>query len=119
MRVFEVRLNKKRLCVAGIGEDGVLSAILSHVIGDRSDEVNLHVGGLDSKLDEHVVWRHLPLQTGDEVTIRVLESRKVDTPSKRSRRDPAKDKRAIKRYVRRMAKEFGWQVVARRQTSSR
>jgi hypothetical protein len=119
MRVFEIRLNKKRLCVAGIGEDGVLSTILSQVVGNGRDEVDLHVGGLDSKLDEHVSWIWQRVQNGDEVTIRVKDSRRADKPSKRTRRDPAKDKQDIKRYVRKMAKEFGWQVVARPKTRHR
>jgi len=39
MRAFQVHLNKKRLCLAGIGDDGVMSAILSHL--SKGDEVGV------------------------------------------------------------------------------
>jgi hypothetical protein len=38
MRAFEVYLNGKRLCTAGIGDDGVMNTMIDHVIGDGRDE---------------------------------------------------------------------------------
>jgi hypothetical protein len=115
MRAFEVHLNKKRLCLAGIGEDGVLSAILNHVIGEGRDEVNLRIGGLISPANEHVTWEVVELVTGDEIRIKVVESKVVNKPRMRHQRDLAEEKRSVKRYVRAMAKEFGWKITTNRQ----
>jgi hypothetical protein len=38
MRAFEVYLNRKRLCVAGIGDDGVLDTMVDHVVGKGRTE---------------------------------------------------------------------------------
>jgi hypothetical protein len=79
MRAFEVYLNKRRLCLAGIGDNGVMSAILN---------------------------------TGDEIRVKIVESKVVDKSRVVHRRDLAQEKRAQKRYVRAMAKQFGWKIVA-------
>jgi len=113
MRAFEVYLNKKRLCLAGIGDNGVMSAILNHVIGGKGgDEVNFRVGGLVVPANEHVIWKELKLNTGDEIRVRIVESKVVDKSRVVHRRDLAQEKRAQKRYVRAMAKQFGWKIVA-------
>ena len=46
MRAFRIYLNGKKLCLAGIGDDGVLSAIVNWVATDREGDLFLHVGGL-------------------------------------------------------------------------
>lgn len=111
MRVFEVHLNKKRLCVAGIGEDGVLTAVVTHVIKNGKEENTLHIGGLISPDSEHVTWNELPLKTGDSVQVNIGVSRKIDNPVKRERGDPMKEKKYQRRYVREMAKQLGWKVI--------
>lgn len=111
MRAFEVRLNNKRLCTAAIGADGVLTTILDHVVGPGRDEVYLRVGGLDGTVQEHLEWTTLEIQTGDEVRVKVVESAKVDLPRTRHPRNLAVEKRQVKRYVRAMAKQFGWQIT--------
>ena len=50
------------------------------------------------------------LKVGDEVRITVGEESKVDLPCSRERRDRAKELRSQKRYVREMAKRFGWKI---------
>jgi hypothetical protein len=52
MRAFEVHLNGKRLCVAGIDGDCVLNVILNHVAGRGRNELWLSVGGLISATEE-------------------------------------------------------------------
>jgi len=37
MRAFEVYLNSKRLCLAGIGDEGVLSTIVTHAVGNGGE----------------------------------------------------------------------------------
>ena len=69
MRSFEVFLNGRRVCVAGVGGPGVVSAIItSHLRGTKSrgtarEEIRLDVGGLVSGTNEYqtFVRRKLPL----------------------------------------------------------
>jgi hypothetical protein len=110
MKAFQVHLNGKRLCLAGVGTDGVLTAIIDHVAGKRN-EVHLSVGGLISPTEEHVVWKQLRLKVGDEVLVRVSETAEVDKPKKRYKRDSKQDEKSQKAYVRAAAKKFGWQVL--------
>ena len=118
MRAFEVYLNGERLCTAGIGDDGVLNTLLDHVKGNGRDEVYLRVGGLISPIGEHVTWRTLKVKAGDELRVRIIESEKVDKPRKRYRRNPATEMTRLKHYVRAMAKQLGWQIMAKKTNSN-
>jgi hypothetical protein len=87
MKAFEVLLNGKKLCVGGIGEHGVLTAIVDYVVSSHRDETTLRVGGLVTPKDEHVEWvgRRKPA-VGDEVRIKVVEVETVDDPNKHKAR---------------------------------
>jgi hypothetical protein len=54
MRAFNVSLNGEKPCLAGVGERGVLSAIITWVAGDRGEDLLLEVGGLAN--EEHIDW---------------------------------------------------------------
>jgi hypothetical protein len=121
MPVFHVYLNGKKVSTAGVGELGVLSAHVTwvrrkgeHTLTKKPDsveeELTLEVGGLVIPKEEHVRWLDRNLKTGDEVTIRVGEAAAVDRPRSRKRRDHSKELRSQKRYVREMAKRFGWKI---------
>lgn len=119
MPVFHVYLNGKKVSTAGVGGIGVLSAHVAWVRRTQKDmqvkmpkeELTLDVGGLISPKDEHVRWLdRTALQVGDEVRITVAKAGKVDRPRSRKRSDPAEDLRRQKRYVREMAKRFGWKI---------
>jgi hypothetical protein len=114
MRAFKVYLNGKKLCTAGIGDDGVLDAMVGHIVGDGHNELTLRVGGLVSRSKEFVDWQKRNLRVGDEVRIKVIEAQGVDHPRWRHRDDPALVLRAKKRSLREMAKELGWKIQARR-----
>jgi hypothetical protein len=119
MRAFEVSLNGSKLCVAGISADGVLTAIVTWVAGDRGADLFLEVGGLVSSVQENVTWiRQKPLVVGDEIRVNVREVEAVDPPSRRKSRDPEKDLEAKKKYVRVMAKELGWAVQEAKEPKS-
>jgi hypothetical protein len=119
MRAFKVHLNGKQLCLAGIGDDGVLTAIVSWVTGAGRADLFLEVGGLVSPIEEHVKWvSQEPLRVGDEIRVKVVETSSVDRPTTKHRTDPAKDLRSRKRYVRAMAKQFGWKIQARRKKAA-
>jgi hypothetical protein len=102
------------LCVAGVGDDGVLDTMVDHVAGHGRSEVYLRVGGLISPTGKHVLWRHQRLKTGDEVRVKITESDSIDRPKEIYRRDPKQELRAQKRYVREMARKLGWKITTKR-----
>jgi len=114
MRAFKVYLNRKRLCVAGIGDDGVLNTMVDYVAGHGRNEVYLRVGGLIVPTMDHVLWRNQKLKPGDEVRVKIIESDSIDRPKEQHRRDSKEELRAQKRYVREMARKFGWKITAKR-----
>jgi len=122
MIAFNVYLNGKKLSTAGVGDLGVLSAHVTWVRRTPKDmqvkmpeeELTLDLGGLVSPKNDYVRWLdHAALQVGDEVRITVGKAVKVDRPRSRKRSDPAEDMRRQKRYVREMAKRFGWKIQTR------
>lgn len=116
MIAFEVHLNGEKLCTAGIGEPGVLFCIVTWVLreGDvrpgEKEALGLQLGGLISRTQQNLDWLHRPLRDGDEVSIRIVDTDKTDTPRMRPVESPVKRRRQQKAYVRRLAKEFGWKI---------
>ena len=109
MRAFEVYINGERLCVAGVNAASVLTLIIDYVGRDKQRS-HLRVGGLLIPDEEHVTWHDSNLAVGDDVRIKIVETETVDAPTKRHPRDPKKEVRAQKRYVRTMAKKLGWKI---------
>lgn len=110
MIAIEVTLNGERLCSAGVGTEGVLTAILSWVRrrGEDNEECRLEVGGMKSSA--HVKWLQENLSVGDEVGIKILDRTEVDPPSVTEPFRPAEDLKKQQEYVRRMAEQFGWRI---------
>jgi len=113
MRAFEIYVNGERLCCAGVSDASVLTAIIDYV-GREKERLHLHVGGLLIPQDEHVRWQDRDLTVGDDVRVKIIEIDTVDAPTKRFPRDPKKDVRAQKQYVRTMAKKIGWKILTGR-----
>ncbi len=114
MRAFEVRLNGKTLCTAGIGDYGVLTVIMDWVRRERGPEqLRLSVGGMVAGALEHLSWRDVRLRAGDEVRVKIIDTESADRPRRRRLLDAAADVRAQKRYVREMARKFGWKIQTR------
>ena len=95
MKCFEVTINGEKVCTAGVGDDGVLTSIVSLVMrsnasdeigksqNDNSENLDLRVGGLmnrESGETEHVEWLHQGLAVGDEIVIRIIEATVCDEP---------------------------------------
>ena len=74
MRAFQIFLNDKKLCLAGIGKDGVLTAIITYAPVRKRGKPRVNVGGLVLRQNEHVRWRHAALRVGDEVRLKVVEA---------------------------------------------
>ena len=111
MRAFKVSLNGKKLCLAGVGERGVLSAIVNWVAGERGADLFMDVGGLAN--EEHVTWiKQKQLRVGDKVVVKIIKAGSVDKPVEKHRNDPAETLKTKKRYVRIIAKELGWKIQA-------
>ncbi|PAW87116.1 MAG: hypothetical protein B9S33_06725 [Pedosphaera sp. Tous-C6FEB] len=119
MVALEVSLNGKRTCLAGTGPTGVVLANVCWV--RRTDgqpgpeeELFLEVRGLKTPEQESLGWHgQQPLKVGDEVRIQIVEAQRVSKPTTRQCESPAKALNAQKRYVRKMAKQFGWKIVTR------
>ena len=88
MICFEVWVNGEKICLAGVGDSGVLDSIVGW--GGRQGrqliKPNLHVGGLVN--DEHVRWteKDHTLEVGDEVTIKIVEADAADEPVRKEPR---------------------------------
>ncbi len=84
MIAFEVRINKVRVCTAGMAElDAIIGALTSTIDKDgRPDrpEIAFHVSGVADK--EAFNWVRKNLAVGDRVEIRVIETARVDAPKK-------------------------------------
>jgi hypothetical protein len=128
MRALEIHVNGKKICTAGVGDDGVLTAIIRSVLrphrsskrkANANEDLGLDVGGLISPSREHIRWKTPQIRTGDEVCIKVIETDLPDKPYGRERSDPAEVERAEERYVQRIAKKMGWQIVKPRPSRAR
>lgn len=86
MRAFEISLNGEKLCVAGIGDDGVLTATVNWIPRSGKGDLFLQTGGIVGQNNEHLQWiRQKPLKSDDEIQIRIVETTHVDEPQKRYR----------------------------------
>ena len=82
MVAFQVSVNGKQICVATVGEVGVLGAhLIWRHINYSIEGFELDVGGiiLDAKKTRrHVDWKTPSIGPGDEITIRVIDASKPD-----------------------------------------
>ncbi|HLH53636.1 MAG TPA: hypothetical protein VKY92_08470 [Verrucomicrobiae bacterium] len=88
MKAFEVHLNGKRVCIAGVGEFGVLTGIVSwrgmqpYKDGTvpSADSLQLQVSGLTNPSGKKVGWTERDIRVGDRIEIRVIDASAVDSP---------------------------------------
>jgi hypothetical protein len=122
MTAFEVHLNGKSLCTAGIGEAGVLTAIATWISravpttgGQRrrqryEKELDLRIGGLTHDCDGanvHIEWAGRPLRHGDEIRIKVVQVRRASRPRRRKRESPRLVEKQKRRYYEHLKREYG------------
>ena len=101
MIAFEVKLNGKVLCTAGMGEFGFLFADLLWDKGNPAhrpkgqskkawgkEELLFKVSGgrvIDEQIRERLEWASVSLSVGDRIAIRIVERRACDEPVNRVR----------------------------------
>ena len=102
---YEVFLNGKRLCLAGVGDTGVLCTGLTWVHTNENSGHNVRVGGLADR--EHLDWVDHELHVGDIVEVRVLEVATVDTPSRRVAVEPSIAEERERQEYERLRKKYG------------
>ena len=113
MRAFEIHLNGEKICVAGLEEGTLLFSI--GCSEDKRGEGGIGLGMTGIRLTQETVrWQQRPLRINDEIQIKIVETETVDEPEL-LQKAPRDERKYEKRYVRRMAKEFGWTI----QTGSR
>ena|ERR1700690_303734 len=116
MRTFEVSLNGRELCTAGVGEDGVLTVIVRSQARNISrrgkEDLRLDVGGMIGSTMEYLHWQEQRLlRQGDEIQIRVAEAEVASKPCRREREDPTLGAKAEAKYLEHAAKRLGWKIV--------
>jgi hypothetical protein len=109
MRAFEIQLNGKRLCVAGLEEGMLLFGLACTENKHGRRGVALNATGLMLLIQESVRWQRRTLRMNDEVRVKIVETSKADrfAVMQKAPHDPRKYEN---KYVRRMAKEFGWTI---------
>ncbi len=116
MIAFDVYLNDQKLCRAGIGDRGVLSAIVAWAAttmstGLRNEDLSLNIGGLITPKGEHVSWiNQKSLAVGDKIEVRIVEADSADEHQRRDPVDETRLRQAKEDQVRRSAKDLGWKV---------
>ena len=115
MIAFEVYVNGEKLCTAGIGDLGVLSAILSwtRVLTESNkpeESLDLAISGLDSSTERYPKWLRKPVAVGDAIRIQIVNSDLVDLPIREDTHVEVDHEDNAKKYVRSMAKEWGWKL---------
>ena len=119
MIAFDVFLNRKKLARAGVGSDGVLTAMTTWVCRRASQtggkrqrwdrDLSFSLGGYRSSngdVGEHFKWEDRKLKPGDVLTIKVITAARVDEPRRRIAEDPKSVERSQRRYYRRLKRKF-------------
>jgi hypothetical protein len=116
MIAFQVAVNNREMCTAGVNDSGVISAIITWVrrTPEKSadgesieEELTFDVLGLDSITGEHLKWLKTRLAVGDTITVRIVDRSRIDSPCERRKEDPEEIARAQRRYYERLKREYG------------
>jgi len=117
---FEIYINNKKVCTASIGDDGVLSSILtlakrSHKKVDGverklpKEELYIEVGAYMTKSNsqsEHVKWLNQELNLGDLIQIKIIDTQEPDTPTERRPENPKDIEVKERAYYEKLKKKF-------------
>jgi hypothetical protein len=121
MIAFDVFLNRKKLARAGVGSDGVLTALTTWVRRRASRrggkqrrpqwdrDLSFSLAGYRSTngdVGEHFKWEDRKLKPGDVLTIKVIIATRVDEPRRRVAENPELVERSQRRYYQRLKRKF-------------
>jgi hypothetical protein len=107
---FEVSLNGKRLYTAAAGNRGVLTACVLWVLREapgvtEPSDFRLNVGGLAKSA--HLEWPSpRRLRVGDNVAVKIVETKRPDAPSRTRRNDTALVEASERRYYERLKAKY-------------
>jgi hypothetical protein len=123
MIAFEIAIDGRTMCTAGVGDEGVMSVIATWVRrpardpetgeplpGRFAEELTLDAGGLTHDLDGAAVqvrWLRQSLRVGQRITLTIVEAAEADPPRTRDRTDPTEAERQKRRYYERLKRELG------------
>jgi hypothetical protein len=123
MIAFEISIDGRNACTAGVSPAGVTSVIATwvrrpardpasgDVIQDRfEEELTLDVGGLTHDPDGalvHLRWLRQALRPGQRVTLTVVDTEAADPPQSREREDPTRAAERKREYYERLKREYG------------
>ncbi|HWB11137.1 MAG TPA: hypothetical protein VG826_18050 [Pirellulales bacterium] len=93
MICFDILVNGRKLCTAGVGDPGTLHAHIIWVLrhgqfdysgtpGTDDETIGLTVDGDSYGRQECLSWPNTNLKAGDEVTIRVVDLESADEPTR-------------------------------------
>jgi hypothetical protein len=80
MKAFSVSINGKRIALAGLGGEGVLSVMVDLSSQEHVDRLNMEIGGLIGSTGEQVIWPSPAIAVGDKIVIEIVEADAVDEP---------------------------------------
>jgi len=86
MIALKFSVNRKKVCLAGLDEPGIITGFLNYMSGIHPDDrpgdytISLRVAGLRRRSDRHVVWSRSLLKVGDQVLVEIVETSRADIP---------------------------------------
>jgi hypothetical protein len=108
MRAFEIHLNGKKLCVAGLKEGTLLFSVAC--VENKHGRGGIGLGMTGILLGQSTVrWQQRSLRMRDEVRIKIVETANVDK-YKVLQKTPRDESYYEKAYLRKMAKRWGWTI---------
>jgi hypothetical protein len=94
MKAFTILRNGQEFTTIGVGDSGLLSAVI-HWASGRPEEIGgeffMMLGGVDRSVGEygeHLRWHAPRLALGDEITFRLVEAKQVNAPEQREPGSP-------------------------------
>ena len=92
MIAYQIAVNGRKVGTAGVHQ-GVVSAIASWVFvpsdvaedPDKDWGASLSIAGLDDRSSENLKWFRCDLRVGDEITLKLIETDRVDEPIERTK----------------------------------
>jgi len=123
MIAFEISVDGRKTCTAGLPDLAVVSVIANWVRrpfrdptsgepipGRVEEELTLDVGGLTHEPDGasvHVSWLRQPLKVGQQIAFAVVETKAADPPRTREREDPTWSAQREREYYERLKRKYG------------